>query len=139
MSVDHALGSRRGWLWLVALLAGLGVLETIGALLIARALLPLTAAVAVDAIVVSWTVVALWIFASPLWGRVEIDSNGLRVRSVWSGASGCRSKPFLGRSPTRLGQGLRCSLVLASSMSPGTSHWSGQRLRTACWCGFVFL
>lgn len=113
MSVDHDLGSRRGWMWLVALLAGLGALETIGALLIARALLPLTAAVAVDAILVSWTVVALWIFASPLWGQVEVDSNGLRVRfglvgSIWvpieaiHGAALHTTQP---RTPLQLGAG----------------------------------
>jgi hypothetical protein len=37
------------------------------------------AAFIVEAIVVSWTVVAMFLFASPLWGKVEVHGEGLRV------------------------------------------------------------
>ena len=80
MRARHNLGSRRGWMWLVVLLVVVVALETIGTLLITHRLLPPMAAVIVEAIVVNWTLVAMFVFASPLWGKVEVHGEGLRVR-----------------------------------------------------------
>lgn len=80
MSTQHDLGSRRGWMWLVALILVLGGVETTGVMQMTHRLLPTTAAVVVDALVVNWTVVAIYAFASPLWGRVEVSGDGLAVR-----------------------------------------------------------
>lgn len=91
----------------------LAALETIGALLITHRLLPPMAAVIVDAIVVSWTVAALFVFASPLWGKVEVDGEGLRVRFGLVGSAGAPIEAILGavpykapaRAPLQLGAG----------------------------------
>jgi hypothetical protein len=80
MSAEHDLGSRRGWGWLVVLLVVLGGVETIVVTLITHQLLPMKAALVVDAIVVNWTVVAMYAFASPMWGRVEMRGDSLVVR-----------------------------------------------------------
>jgi len=80
MSAKHDLGSRRGWMWLVVLLLVLSGVETSGAILITHQVLSTTTATVVDAIVVNWTVVAMYAFASPLWGRVELRTDSLVVR-----------------------------------------------------------
>jgi len=122
---------------LVVLLVVLGALETIGTLLITHRLLPPMAAVIVEAIVVNWTVVAMFVFTSPLWGKVEVAAVLASMAkdsvsaSVGWGAYGCRWKPSLVRPPARLRQELRFSLALASTKSPGNSAWSGQPLRRA--------
>jgi len=80
MSAKHDLGSRRGWIGLVALLVVVGGAEMMVTMQITHWLLPMTAAVVVDAIVVSWTVVAMYAFASPLWGWAEVRGDSLVVR-----------------------------------------------------------
>ena len=80
MSVRHDLGARRGWIGLVVLLVVLGGAEMTVTMLVTHRLLPMTAAIVVDALVVNWTVVAMYAFASPLWGRAEVRSDSLVVR-----------------------------------------------------------
>ena len=80
MSAKHDLGARRGWIWLVVLLVVLGGAEMAVTMLITHQLLPMTAAIVVDAIVVNWTVVAMYAFASPLWGLAEVRADSLVVR-----------------------------------------------------------
>jgi len=117
MSAKHNLGSRRGWMWLVVLLVVLAALETIGALLITHRLLPPMAAVIVEAIVVNWTVVAMFVLASPLWGKVEVHGEGLRVRFRLVGSVGVPIEAILGaapykappRTPLQLGAGFDAS------------------------------
>ena len=99
MRARHNLGSRRGWMWLVVLLAVVVALETIGTLLITHRLLPLMAAVVVEAIVVNWAVVAMFVFASPLWGKVEVHGEGLRVRFGWVGSVRVPMEAILGAAP----------------------------------------
>jgi hypothetical protein len=99
MIAKHNLGSRRGWMWLVVLLVVLAALETIGALLITHRLLTPMAAFIVDASAVSSTVVAMFVFASPLWGRVDVDGEGLRVRFGLVGSVAVPIEAILGAAP----------------------------------------
>lgn len=62
------------------LLLVLGGVEAIVVILITHQQLPVKAAWVVDAIVVTWTVVAMYEVVSPLWGRVEKPRDGLDVR-----------------------------------------------------------
>jgi len=80
MSAEHDLGSRGGWGWLVVLLLVLGGVEAIVVIMLTHLVLPMKAALVVDAIVVNWTVVAMYAVASPLWGRVEMGADSLVVR-----------------------------------------------------------
>jgi hypothetical protein len=99
MSAKHNLGSRRGWMWLVVLLVVLAALETVGALLITHRLLPPMVAAIVEAIVVNWTVVAMFVFASPLWGKVEVSGQGLCVRFGLVGSVRVPIEAILGAAP----------------------------------------
>ena len=140
MRATHNLGSRRGWMWLVVLLALLGALETIGTLLITHRLLPPTAAVTVDAIVVNWTVVAMFVFASPLWGKVEVHGEGLRVRFGLVGGVGVPIEAILGaapytapaRTPLQLGAGFDEEFRQLSLVRSTTSESVIVRLRIPC-------
>ena len=99
MTAKHNLGPRRGWMWLVVLLVVLAGLETIGAVLITHRLLPPMAAFIVEAIVVSGTVVAMFVFASPLWGTVDVDGEGLRVHFGLVGSVAVPIETILGAAP----------------------------------------
>ena len=74
------LGPGRGWMWLVIFLVTMGGAEALVVVLITHRLLPVAWAIAVDALVLNWTAVAIYAFASPLWGAVEIDQTSLVVR-----------------------------------------------------------
>ncbi len=99
MSAKHNRGSRRGWIWLVFLPFVLAALETIGALLITDRLLPPMAAFIVEAIVFSGTVVAMFLFAAPLWGKVEVHGEGLLVRFGLVGSIRVPIESILGAAP----------------------------------------
>jgi hypothetical protein len=88
-------------MWLVVLLLVIGGVETVGAMLITHHLLPTTAAIVVDAIVVNWTVVAMYTFASPLWGRVEMRADSLVVRFGLAGNVRVPIEAILDAAPFR--------------------------------------
>jgi hypothetical protein len=140
MSAKHNLGSRRGWIWLVVLLVVLAALETIGAMLITHRLLPPMAAAIVDAIIVNWTVVAMFAFASPLWGKVEVHGEGLCVRFGLVGSVRVPIEAILGaapykappRTPLQLGAGFDEQSRQLSLVRSTTSESVIVHLRIPC-------
>ena len=140
MRVTHNLGSRRGWMWLVVLLVVLAALETIGALLITRQLVSPMAAAIIEAIVINWTVVAMFVFASPLWGRVDVDGAGLRVRFGLVGSVAVPIEAILcaapykapGRAPLQLGAGFDQESRQLSLVRSTTSESVIVHLRIPC-------
>ncbi len=130
VTAKHGLGPRRGWLWLVVLLVVLGSVETVVALSISHWLLPTMGAVVVDAILLNWTLLAMVVFASPLWGTAEVRHDSLVVRF---GAVGSLRAPIAAileaapyhppaRAPLQLGAGFdedtgQMSLVRSTTAS----------------------
>ncbi|MFF2266894.1 hypothetical protein ACFVTZ_01395 [Cellulosimicrobium cellulans] len=78
-------GARREWWALVAGVLALGAVEVLTVHLVADALLPGVAALAVDVILGLATLALLLTLASPLWTSVRLGPDDLVVRFGWVG------------------------------------------------------
>ncbi|QLY33407.1 hypothetical protein H0264_15275 [Nocardia huaxiensis] len=80
------LGRSGGWWGLAAGIVLLGILEAAVLHFLARALLPHPAALVVDVVAGSLTLLLVAAFLSPLWGSYRLTPRVLRLRFGWLAA-----------------------------------------------------